>query len=322
MSYLIDKAAFTALLYERIHARVSNDGEELDGMRLLQILAGMLVETILLFDEPEDGLDKSLCDLIETLDCDPLGHDLPDDALPPPYVIDYETEQGRGLAREVFEEWLECAYQFHDLSMFIIQNVILKMEQEGQPRAETLRLFMECAARSLAYELTAQELCDVMIERKIGDAGWTLSEGVSGLSAVAGRYLALSHNACDLVSMPSLPDKLDQVSYVMTQEAVRLGIPAGTDWRFGIAANDYTPNAPDELIEDLDPDCHEFFTAISLDDFFDRAVACAKAAGRMLAVAAGGEKPELEPVIGKPLAMAAMLETYKSVCRLDAIVSC
>jgi hypothetical protein len=34
----------------------------------------------------------------------------------------------------------------------------------------------------------------------------------------------------------------------------------------------------------------------------------------MLAVAAGGEVPELEPAIAKPVAMMAMTETYKSVC--------
>lgn len=322
MSYLMDKAEFTALLYERLLGQASVPGQGTDGMRLMQLLAGMLTETILLFDDPDMGLDKSICDLIALLDCEPAIGDLAVDALPPPYIIDYETEQGRALARDIFEEWLECAYQFQELIVFMIQNVIIKMEQHGQPRAETLRVFMECAARCLAYELAAQELCDVVIDRKIGVQGWSLGESVSGLSAISGRYLALSHNACSLVSVPSLPDKLDQVSYVMTQEAVRLGIPAGTDWRFGIAANDYPPNAPYDLIHSLEPQCHTFFNAINLHDFFDRAVACAKAAGRMLAVASGGKEPELEPVIGKPLAMAAMLETYKSVCQSGAIASC
>ena len=33
-----------------------------------------------------------------------------------------------------------------------------------------------------------------------------------------------------------------------------------------------------------------------------------------VAVVAGGELPEIEPVIAKPLAMAAMTESYKYVC--------
>jgi hypothetical protein len=41
----------------------------------------------------------------------------------------------------------------------------------------------------------------------------------------------------------------------------------------------------------------------------------------MLAVASGGEMPELEPAIAKPLAMSAITETYKSVCMDQDLVS-
>ena len=141
-----------------------------------------------------------------------------------------------------------------------------------------------------------------------------MCEGVSGLSAVSGRFLAGVNDFCEIFKGPYLPDKLDQVSYVMTQEAVRLGIPAGTDWRFGLAANDCILSAPHDLISSLQPRCMAFFRVIKLHDPLDQAVACAKAAGRMLAVVAGGEEPEIEPVIAKPLAMAAMTDTYKLVC--------
>ncbi|MBU0859765.1 MAG: hypothetical protein KJ667_07490, partial [Alphaproteobacteria bacterium] len=129
------------------------------------------------------------------------------------------------------------------------------------------------------------------------------------------------HQTTEGASVPTMPERLDQLSYVMTQEAVRLGIPAGTDWRFGLAANDCPTSAPYDLLDSLEPDCDEFLAIIGLDDKVDRAVACAKAAGRMLAVAAGGEAPEIEPVIAKPLAMAAITETYKTVCRGDNAVS-
>ncbi|MEC7029094.1 MAG: hypothetical protein VXW91_05430, partial [Pseudomonadota bacterium] len=55
-------------------------------------------------------------------------------------------------------------------------------------------------------------------------------------------------------------------------------------------------------------------------DLMDQSVACAKAAGRMLALMAGGEVPEIEPVIAKPLAMAAMTDTYKTVCYDQAAI--
>ena len=317
MSILIDKAGFTAHMHRILLSQSALEGEEnVDGMRLLQLLAGILVETLLLFDDPDEGLVVSITRLVSELECEPAKGELAPGALPPAYILDNETEQGRLLARKLFEDWLDCAWEFHDLIMFTIQNVILRLEDGGQDRAEILRIFTECATRCLSYEIAAQELCDIVIEQKMGSEGWSLGESVSGLSAVAGRCLGLSKTDAAL-----LPGGLDQVAWVMTQEAVRLGIPAGTDWRFGLAANDCAASAPFDLIFSLWPSAREFFRAISLDDMVDQAVACAKAAGRMLAVAAGGEMPGLEPVIAKPLAMAAMTETYRVVSREEALVS-
>jgi hypothetical protein len=319
MSILIDKAGFTAQMHESLLAQAALGGQEIDGMRLIQLMSGILVETLLLFDDPDEGLIATFSLLEQQMGCVAHSGAMGRDALPPGWLVDYETEQGRSLARKLFEDWLDCAYEFHDLIVFIVQNLLLRLEQDGQPRGETLRIFMECATRCLAYEIAAQELCDIVIESKIGKEGWTLGESVAGLSAVSGRCLALSQNACQIFSGPALPDKLDQVSYVMTQEAVRLGIPAGTDWRFGLAANDCPVTAPFDLIFSLWPCCKEFLALINLNDPVDQAVACAKAAGRMLAVAAGGENPDMEPVIAKPLAMAAMTDTYKTVCRDEAL---
>lgn len=323
MSYPFDKAGFVASLYKRLSACASlQDDHETDGMRLLQLLAGVTVEVILLFDEPDLGLDATVSQLSDMLGTQPYDGPVARTALPPPYVIDYETELGRAVGREMFEEWLNCAYQFHDLLLFAIHHTILRLEVAGkQRREETLRIFSECTVRCLSFEIAAQELCDIVIENKVVQEGWRLRDGVSALSAVAGRSLALSHDACELFSSPALPDKLDHVAYVMTQEAVRLGVPAGTDWRFGLAANDYPTNAPYDLIYGLEPYCRSLFRAIEMNDLLDQSVACAKAAGRMLAVTAGGENPELEPVIAKPLAMAAIIETYRTVCRAGVVAS-
>lgn len=324
MSYLYDKAGFAANMYAQLLSQAAIGAEEIDAMRLLQMFAGIMTESLLLFEEPEDGLEASYVTLGRLLGCTPMAGAIAAQALPPAYVIDQETERGRAVARRVFEEWLDCAYEFHELLLFMIHHLIVRMEEDGQPRAEILRIFIECADRAMAFEVAAQELCDIVIERKIGAEEWSLTEAVAGLSAMAGRYLALSQkNGGEArgAPVPAMPERLDQLSYVMTQEAVRLGIPAGTDWRFGLAANDCPHSAPYDLIGGLEPDCDEFFAVLSLADDVDRAVACAKAAGRMLAVAAGGTAPEIEPVIAKPLAMAAITETYKTVCLGDGVMS-
>lgn len=322
MSILVNKADFAGHIFRHLTSHAVLANEEIDGMKLVQLLAGIMTETLLLFDEPDEAMVATYDQLAHLLKCEPCEGKVAPKALPPAYVIDHETEQGRTIAKCLFEDWLDCAYEFHELVTFVTHNVILRMEEAEQPRSEVFRLFIECTNRCMAYEIAAQELCDIVIDEKIGGESWSLGESVSGLSAVAGRCLALSNNACELFSAPSLPDKLDQIAYVMTQEAIRLGIPAGTDWRFGLAANDHGVSAPYELINSLDPVCREFFGVIKLYGLMDQAVACAKAAGRMVAVAAGGEIPEIEPVIAKPLAMAAMTETYKTVCTQEAILSC
>lgn len=321
MSILIDKTGFAAHIHKCLMNQASLDGEETDGMRMIQLLAGVAVETLLLFDEPDEGLAATYASLARMLASEPATGPLGQNALPPSYVIESETEMGRALARRLFEDWLNCAYDFHDLLVNVIQGILIQLELSGQPRAETFRLFIECTNRCMAYEIAAQELCDIVIEEKIGAEGWNLADSVSGLSAVAGRCLAMGQDRGDVFNPVTWNDRLDQVSYVMTQEAVRLGIPAGSDWRFGLAANDCPANAPYDLIISLEPSARGFFRIIGMMDLMDQAVACAKAAGRMLAVAAGGDAPELEPVIAKPLAMAAMTETYRSLGSQDVAIS-
>jgi len=194
--------------------------------------------------------------------------------------------------------------------------VFVAWEDDGQSREETFRLLIETTMCGMAFEISAQELCDIVIDKKVAQEGWTLGDCIASLSALAGRRLAISLNSdsSSVFSNSSPLDNLDGIVYVMTKEAVRLGVPAGSDWRFGLAANDAPVNAPIELIQAMEPYCSGFFEAIGLYGPYEQAVACAKAAGRMLAVASGGHTPEIEPAIAKPLAMAAITESYKSIC--------
>ncbi len=294
-----------------------------DAMKVIQHMAGVLVETYLVFDDPDKSMYAGFTKLARMLNCRPTKGVLPPGALPPAHIMDFETERGRQAAREFFEEWLDCSFEFHDLIMVILHNVIVSWEDDGQPREESLRLLIECATRCMGFEISAQELCDIVIEKKVAEEGWSLGDCIAALAAVAGRRLALSLNTscCQLFRGADLPENLDLVTNVMTQEAVRLGVPAGSDWRFGLAANDTPLNAPLDLIAGIEPFCHGFFAAIQMKSQYDQSVACAKAAGRMIAVASGGEVPDLEPAIAKPLAMMAITETYKSVCLTHIMAS-
>lgn len=330
MFALTNKPDMGARLYAGIielatEGSLSEDGAALcrtDVMQVIQHISGILVETYFVFENPDQAMEASFEKLSKLLDCEPYSGSLPERSLPPAHIIDYEVERGRNIARTFFEEWLDCVFEFHDLLLTIIQNIIIAWEDDGQSREESFRLLIETTLCGMAFEIAAQELCDVVIDKNVAQRGWTLGDCIASLSAVAGRRLAtsLDDESCSIFSGPDVPENLDGVIYVMTKEAIRLGVPAGSDWRLGLAANDVPVNAPIELIKGIEPYCNSFFDAINLNGPYEQSVACAKAAGRMLAVAAGGNAPEIEPAIAKPLAMAAMTETYKSVCLSQSLV--
>lgn len=316
-----NKTDVTHRIHYAIHALCVEMGEDgrssYDGMKAMTLLAGMYVETAFLFDNCDEALQGSFSKLSALIQSDPLMGKIAEEAMPPPAIIDFDTEMGRATAREFFEEWLDCEYEFHEMLLTVTQQLFMDWEAQGQHRSESLRLLVEVTYRAMAYELAAQELCDVIIEKNIGVNGWTIADSIAGLAGLAGRQLSLSHGGrdqCCWFRGSDLPDLLDQVAYVMTQEAVRLGTPTGTDWRFGLPANDTPANAPTLLVNHVEHVCQGFFDAIEFYDYQDQAVCAAKAAGRMLAVACGGKRPEIEPAIAKPLAMAAMTESYKNTC--------
>jgi hypothetical protein len=323
MFALTNKPDMGARLYRQLVTLSSDSERGIDLMKVILHMSGVLVETYLVFEKPDEAMEGSFAGLSRLLGCEPLPGLLTPEALPPAHIIDREIERGRALARDFFEEWLDCEFEFHELILVIIHNIMVRWEEDGLSRAESFRLLVECTKRGMAFEIAAQELCDIVIESKVAAERWSLGDCIGALAAVAGRRLALSLDggSCMIFRGADLPDHLDHIVYVMTQEAVRLGVPAGSDWRFGLAANDVPVSAPVDLIYGIEPFCQSFFEAIGIKNRYEQAVSCAKAAGRMVAVAAGGEVPEMEPVIAKPLAMAAITETYKSVCMGQVSVS-
>lgn len=325
MFALTNKPEMGARFYSALIQLAADHERGVDGMKIIQYMAGVMVELFMTFENPDESMQASFRKLSDMLESNPASGLLAPYSLPPAHIIDMETERGRLAARVFFEDWLDCNFELHDLILTVFQHVIVGWEDMGSHRAETLRLLFECVRKAMAFEIAAQELCELAIEQQIGQHGWNIADCIAALSGVAGRRLAVSlsaKNACLLFQGCDLPENLDRVAYIMTQEAIRHGVPAGSDWRFGLAANDTPINAPIDLIREMEPKCLRFFRAIEVSSSYEQAISCAKAAGRMIAIAAGGELPEIEPAIAKPLAMAAMTETYKYVCLDFDMVSC
>jgi hypothetical protein len=281
--------------------------------KMIQFLAGGLVEYALIFEDSEQALETVIDRLASNLS-EPYDGELPEWLLTAPYLADLNTEKGRKLMRHSLDEWPSCEFDFAEMLIELNQHFLMRWAEDGIPCEEAFRLLIDYAYYAMAFEIAAQQLCDTVIEKHIGARCWSLGDAISGLSGSAGRQLA---RAFGDNSKDDIDATLDLIMPVMTQESVRMGLPAGSDWRFGLAANDHPVDAPRYLVDAVEPYCNALFRSVSLNSPEARATACAKAAGRMLAVAAGGEEPEITPVIAKPLALAAMTETYKSAFAQD-----
>ncbi len=310
----VEKAEVAHLLQMSL-SKMAFDAERGTDIRLmLQVMGGVLTETAFFFEEPDETLAAIFTKISAVLGCDAYEGELPVWLDLDPVQIDTYTERGRELARMAIHDWADCEFGFVDMLVMVCHHVISSWEEEGIPRSETFRLLIEYATRCMCFEVAAQELCDVLIEKKMGRDGWTLGDCLGGLSGAAGWRLAKLNLLKkklpkDSVPHPDMAD-LDHLVTVMTAEATRMGVPAGSDWKFGLAANDAPVNPPIELLEGVEPYAQLFFSAVPMSDVRDQAVACAKAAGRMLAVVATGDEPEIADVIAKPLAMMAITETY------------
>ena len=186
MFALTNKPDMGGRLYAGLIRLATDSKRGTDAMKVIQHMAGVLVETYLVFDDPDLSMHAGFKKLSNLLGCQPAQGALTATALPPAHILDQETERGRQAAREFFEEWLDCSFEFHELIMVILHNIIVSWEDDGQPREESLRLLIECSVRCMAFEISAQELCDIVIEKKVAEEGWSLGDCIGARRISAG----------------------------------------------------------------------------------------------------------------------------------------
>ncbi len=303
------KAELAARLQEQVYGIVAHDNG-FSVHEMAQVLAGILVESVFLFDEPDEVLTGAHAKLERLLNAGTYDADMPEWCQLDPATLDCRTEQGRLIARNIIDEWPDCPFTYMDFTLFSLHNFIVQWaENHSVPRGESLRLLREASLRGLAFEVTAQELCLEVIDRQMTEKGWSIGDCLCGLAGYAGQMLAQLRPG----EISDGDDPVEALMHVMAQEAVRLGVPAGSEWRMGLAANDCPADPPVDLIRGVMPIVQAFFAHIQMQEPLYRAVACAKAAGRMLAVVASGEMPDMPPVIAKPLAVMAMVEAYRAL---------
>lgn len=291
-----------------IHARVkeltTSADRGFDTMRMIMIFAGILTETLLEYEEPETVMEQSFFRIADLLKVEPAEGNLGPEALPPLWIIDRDTEAGRALARSSAENLTKGLDDVHEIAIALVINDFPLWEQEELPKEESFRLLIECVIATLTLEMAAQSFCDSLIDEFIAD-GWEVTTALSALAALAGAYLR--------EAAVTDADNMTGILNVMAGEAARHGVKGPKDWSSLGGANDFSPSGLSEYTDEIRESAEEFFETVGLESFVSRAVAVAKAVGRMVAVVSAEEIGHIQPTVAKSLAKTGFLQGMKMI---------
>lgn len=270
-------------------------------IRSLCIYAGMITETLLEYEEPDVIMEQAFHRISDLLQAEPADGSKPDELMPLAYVVDHDTELGRVMARNAADKLPKGLDDFHEIAIALIINDIPLWEKDGYPRDRMLRLLVETVIASLTFEMATQDFCDLMVEDFMSESH-TTAQALTGLGAVAGNYFYIAQGQMKLP-----PEAEHELMNVMVRESLRHGTPGTKDWASLAAANDAENRNIPEYLKDMKPAIEEFFVLIGLEDPLGRAVAVAKAVGRMVAVISVEDVGQIHPSIAKSLAKTGMI---------------
>lgn len=291
----------------------------IDMLRLAQISAGALCELSMdCMDDPSEFWVAQMNRLWKAVGLDATDRDLALERMKDgetklfsfsdPRTLDREVESGRMLLRSIHIESGVSSENITDPLHEFMVMYLMSSTRTSHDRSNLCLFIEDTAQKALAYEMATQELCDLLIETKLVSHGWSLGDAICALAGAAAQRLAIKRASKNW----SWECEYQVIADVMMREALSLGVPSTSSWEFGMAANDSRPNPPIALIKAVESSCLVFLDLINITDFETQSIVLAKAAGRMLALAATGEDPEIEAHIAKPLACHAMAETLRS----------
>ncbi len=209
---------------------------------------------------------------------------------------------GRQIARGIGQKLPKGLDDIHEIAIALVINDFPTWEKAGYDREKLLRLLVEAVISSLTFEMATQDFCDLLIEEFIADGEKSVADGILALAAVAGTYFTAAE------SIAALPPEAEQdFTNVMVRESLRHGTPGQKNWASLAPANDAEAKDIPEYIKELKPQIEEFFVLIGLEDPMGKAVAVAKAVGRMVAVITVEDVGQIHPSIAKSLAKTGVI---------------
>ena len=270
-------------------------------LRTLCIYAGMITETLLEYEEPDVIMEQVFYRISDLLRTDPAEGAADPELMPLATTLDHDSELGRALSRNTGKKLPKGLDDMHEIAIALIIFDLPVWEKEGYARDRMLRLLVELVIVSLTLEMATQDFCDMLIDDFL-TKGHTTQEALTGLGVVAGNYFSLARSR---MKLPLSTE--NEFGNVMVREALRHGTPGTRNWGNLAAANDTENENIPEYLKEIKPLMEEFFLLIGMDDPLGRAVAVAKAVGRMVAVISVEDVGQIHPNIAKSLAKTGMI---------------
>lgn len=288
-------------IQQRLSALIKDGDLKTRVVRTVCIYAGMITETLLEYEEPDVVMEQAFHRIADLLQSDPAAGEDEQGLMPLAHDIDHDTELGRHLARGVAKKLPKGLDDVHEIAIALVIADFPMWEGQGFARAETLRLLIETVIMALTFEMATQDFCDLLIEEFIAE-GHTSAEAIVAISAVAGYYLTAAETKM------ALPEDIETaLTNVMVRETLRYETPGPKNWQTLAPANDAENHDIPEYLGKLRPEIEAFFDMIGLENPLGRAVAVAKAAGRMIAVITVEDVGQIHPSIAKSLAKTGMI---------------
>lgn len=288
-------------IQSKLETLIKEEDIKLRIARTICVYAGMITETLLEYEEPDVVMEQAFHRIADLLRAEPSAEEDDKGLMPLAYDVDHDTELGRHLARGVAKKLPKSLDDVHEIAIALIIKDFPQWEEMGYGREETLRLLIETVIMALTFEMATQDFCDLLIEEFIAD-GHSPAEGIVAIAAAAGYYMT----AADM-SMALPEDAELQITNVMVRESLRHETPGIKNWKTLAAANDAENHDIPEYLNKLRPQIEEFFELIGLENPLGRAVAVAKAVGRMVAVITVEDVGQIHPSIAKSLAKTGMI---------------
>ena len=314
-SYMKEQKEHAKILCTHISKMVDNlqASKKEKAIYTILIYSGMLAETLFEYEEPDSVMEQSFYRIAELLEVEPEEIEMPEleKIMPNMTTIDRYTEKGRSLAIEAAEQLEKGLDAVHEIVIGLIISDFTDFAQNWKIESMTVercfRILMEGVIIAAIFEMSAQEFCDILVEDFISE-GWAVDVSMSSLSALSVVYgIEALEEKKKQFTKEDIEELRQKLLNVIREEVARHSKKIASEWKSMNPVNDEEDIGHyKEMVEELRQPIEGFFETVGFDDKMGRAVAVARAVGRMVAVSSSEEAGYMPAPVGKMLVWRGM----------------